>query len=444
MLEQIVNYLVGHNEKEQAISLLTTMEKHAWQFAEYDDLAKCFFKHKIYDRAIVCSENALITAYTNERIWTARANLINVYNHANHPELALKYIKQAEQSIPDDIDTKLEKAYSLYLIGRRDEAENILHNVLLDTPNLPVDIETKIKFNLGTYYLYRDEFQKGLRLFLNEGKKLNYWQKATLPFKYWEGGIQPGRTIILFAEAGIGDEIINVRFMKHLSDFGMNPIWLSDRKELVDIFNRNGFNAISSVKDIPVDSLWTYPMNLPTLLNLQYKDLWYGPYLKSLDEFKNKFNWMKSDKIKIGLRWQGNPEYDNDLHRSVNLSGYYEALQHLDADFYSLQKDTGLDELSAFPGIVDLSDKMDSWEDTLGIMDNLDLIITSCTSVAHAAASLGKTTFVFVPISAYYVWSHSIEQSPWYGDNVKLFRQETPRTWEEPLDKLRLTIGDFV
>jgi hypothetical protein len=70
-------------------------------------------------------------------------------------------------------------------------------------------------------------------------------------------------------------------------------------------------------------------------------------------------------------------------------------------------------------------------------MENLDIIITSCTSVAHAASSLGKRTFVFVPISAYYVWSHSMEQSPWYGDNVTLFRQEKPRTWKEPLLKLQ-------
>ena len=48
MLENLVNYLVSHGEKEQAISLLDTMGKHAWKFDEYDDLAKCFFKQKIY------------------------------------------------------------------------------------------------------------------------------------------------------------------------------------------------------------------------------------------------------------------------------------------------------------------------------------------------------------------------------------------------------------
>lgn len=436
MLEGLINYLVAHGEKEQALSLLSTMEKHAWQFAEYDDLAKCFFKQKAYDKAIICSEKALITAYTNDRIWAARMNLINVYNHANQPELALRYIKQAEQSIPDDVDIKLEKAYSLYLMARRDEAEAILHNVLLNTPNLPEEMATKIKFNLGTYYLYRDEFQKGLKLFLNEGKKLNYWQKATLPFEYWEGGIQPGRTIILYAEAGIGDEIINIRFMKHLSDSGMNPIWLTDRKDLAEIFNRNGFKTITNIKDIPADSLWTYPMNLPTTLNLEYKDLWYGPYLKSSSEYDNKFAWIKSDKLKIGIRWQGNPDYDNDLHRSVPLKQIYESVKHIDAEFYSLQRDVGLEEIEDFPGLIPMHDHMKTFDDTLSIINNLDLVITTCTSIAHASAAMGKKTHILTPISAYYLWSHATKQSPWYGDNVILHRQVKPRTWDEPLKEL--------
>jgi hypothetical protein len=66
----------------------------------------------------------------------------------------------------------------------------------------------------------------------------------------------------------------------------------------------------------------------------------------------------------------------------------------------------------------------------------LDLVITSCTSVAHAAAAMGKETIVITPISAYYVWCHTMEQSPWYGEHVKLLRQEKPRSWKEPLNKL--------
>ena len=65
------------------------------------------------------------------------------------------------------------------------------------------------------------------------------------------------------------------------------------------------------------------------------------------------------------------------------------------------------------------------------------MVITTCTSVAHASASMGKKTFIFIPISAYYTWSHSTKQSPWYGDNVTLLRQQKPRSWNEPLLELK-------
>ena len=90
--------------------------------------------------------------------------------------------------------------------------------------------------------------------------------------------------------------------------------------------------------------------------------------------------------------------------------------------------------------IHDLSDKLETWDDTLACIENLDYVITSCTSIAHAAAAMGKKTIILVPISAYYTWSHSGEQSPWYGDNVILLRQQRPRTWDEPIEKLKSLI----
>ena len=104
---------------------------------------------------------------------------------------------------------------------------------------------------------------------------------------------------------------------------------------------------------------------------------------------------------------------------------------------YSLQRDTGLDQLKDYPYIFDMSPDMTTFMDTLGIIQNLDIVITSCTSVAHAAAAMGKRVFVFVPISGYYVWAHSMKQSPWYGDNVTILRQTKPRSWAEPIAELK-------
>jgi tetratricopeptide (TPR) repeat protein len=437
-LELITKFLDNHKETEQAVTLLETFASHAWQFEEYNDIAQCFFKIKVYKQALEYGELALTTAYTNERMYVARANLINIANHYNYPEKALELIKIQESVFDGDQQTRLEKAFAYFLMNDRDSAEAILLKEL-ERDDLTEETETKIKFNLGTYKLWRDEFQEGLKGFLLEGEKLDYWRKSKLPFRFWDGGVMPGRNIILYAEAGIGDEIINIRFMKHLKDVGMNPIWFSDRKDLVEIFNANGFNATSDKSKImQLDNpVWTYPMSVPIYLGLEYKDLWDGPYINSLPEYDDKWAWMKeSTKLKVGLRWEGNPDYDQDLHRSVPLEQIMYEIGDCGAEFYSLQRDTGVEQLEFFSEITDLSDQLETFKDTLSVIQNLDIVITSCTSIAHAAAAMGKRVIIFVPISAYYTWSHSTEQSPWYGENVTLLRQKSPRTWDEPLKEL--------
>jgi hypothetical protein len=225
----------------------------------------------------------------------------------------------------------------------------------------------------------------------------------------------------------------------------MNPIWFSDRKDIVNIFNRNGFLATSDKTKLPKTGHWTYSMSLPIYLNLEYKDLWDGPYLKSLEEFDYKYKWISENtKLKIGLRWQGNPEYDHDLHRSVKLSTLFESIKNIDAEFYSLQKDNGLEELDAYPEIKNMESCMTSYEETMSIINELDIIITTCTSIAHMASAMGKRTFIFVPITAYYTWSHSMKQSPWYGDNVTLLRQTKPRNWESPINELKESLSKNV
>ena len=150
----------------------------------------------------------------------------------------------------------------------------------------------------------------------------------------------------------------------------------------------------------------------------------------------------KKGKPSIGIRWQGNPMYDHDLHRSFPLQQVLDVFEGMDVNLYSLQRDHGLEEMT--DDIVDLSSKLLTWEDTLGAMSNMDLVITSCTSIAHASAACGFKTVVMVPISAYYVWSHSTEQSPWYGDNVTLMRQQRPRVWDEPVKQLKDSINKLL
>jgi hypothetical protein len=455
-LEPFCMALNAMGEQKLAIQVLDAFAKKSFNFKQFDNLSKCYFKLKDYQKSIKYGEDAIaqILHLDNLQLYITRFNMINVYNHANYPEKAMTYIACNELLAPDDVDLQLEKAYSLYLLNRKPEAEQILQGILENRKDLSQELITKIKFNLGTYFLYRDKFQQGMQYFIFEGAKMKLWNTQTifsrneeinLPF--WQGSPDT-KNLVVFAEAGIGDEIINIRFMKELKERNINAIWYeatcsarnekNDRPGLIEVFRKNGYPVVSNLNEIDnlQDYSWTYSMHLPIYLNLEYKDLWNGSYLKSSEEFEEKWkSKLGSDSSlpKIGVRWQGSPLYDHDLHRSYPLNLLFENIKDCQASFHSLQKDEGLDQLNDFPGLIDWSQDLETLEDAFGLISNLDLVITSCTSVAHIAASMGKEVFILVPISAYYVWSHSLEQSPWYGRNVKLFRQQKPRCWKEPI-----------
>jgi ADP-heptose:LPS heptosyltransferase len=111
---------------------------------------------------------------------------------------------------------------------------------------------------------------------------------------------------------------------------------------------------------------------------------------------------------------------------------------NLDAELYSLQIGDGEEETAKYSELIDISDKIKSYDDTLALMENLDYVITSCTSVLHASAIVGTKTLALIPISAYFTWVSPAPDntSIWYPDNLRLFRQITPIKWDEPLAQL--------
>lgn len=461
ILESIARRLIHFGEKEAAKGMLLALHRTSSDILQFDDLAKTFYNLKMYHEAIDSAEAACLLANTDEQRIATYKNILNVYNHANLPEKSLEIIQKLHEMGQSDEEIDMDMAYALFLLNRKDEAESILWWALDRTNN--EKINGKILFNLGTYEMMKDRFLEGFAKFIYEGRKLDFWTKQTLPFELWEGEPAEGKTVILYSEAGAGDEIINVRFMKHMRERGISPIMLSERKDLNEIYNANGFPAIHSLSQLPRHltkenpPLYTFPMALPLSLKLEYKDLWDEPYLTKLPYTFNITTLPESpfgnkEHLKVGVRWRGNPDYEQDLHRSIPLSemivAIKEGLTSTDYQLYSLQKDDGLDELFALneeeaakgrttPLVIPLHKEMISWVETMHFLSQLDVIITSCTGVAHLALAMGKRVYLITPISAYYPWCNTWgEKTPWYGDNITILRQVEPRSWKVPLEIL--------
>jgi ADP-heptose:LPS heptosyltransferase len=73
--------------------------------------------------------------------------------------------------------------------------------------------------------------------------------------------------------------------------------------------------------------------------------------------------------------------------------------------------------------------------DTAAVMENLDLIITSDTSIVHLAGALGRPTWVALEYVPEWRWLFDRDDSPWYP-TMRLFRQETDGDWKSVFAKM--------
>jgi tetratricopeptide (TPR) repeat protein len=442
-LELVAKTLHSFEEKELTIKLLEAFGKRAKTFQQYDDVAKIFFEIKEFSNAIAYGEKALKVSTTPQEKYTIAKNLINAYNQNNYPEKSITQISKIKSINPQDSELLLEETFAYSALGQKEKSNKLLLDLI--QKKLPPDIERKAYHNLSGYYFRKDDLHTGLQHFLKAGEVEAYKNKEVLPYEKWDGTPYPSRTILIDSQCGAGDEIIHVRFMEHLKNLGMNPIWTSTRKELVEIFNYNGFESVCiyDKPELPKDSLWVYALSLPYYLNLTVHDLGREPYLKPLPKKETQYSYLQEDKkYKIGIFWNSGSGFEQAHFRSVDFSGLFDVVNQDKFSLYSLQmKDNPVPD-SCKNHIKEFHSKDREFADTFSIVNQMDLVITSCTSIAHIAASMGKETCIFVPIMEYYIWTSSHDKSWWYGDHVHMFKQKKPRIWDEPLKELREFLND--
>lgn len=426
-LDHIIQFLKQTDELQTASTLLKTFKKYSTGLHQFDQLGRLFHDVKDYKEALECTEKTLALASAPQELYAVRANLAKLYNHTNQPQKAIQYIDANLAVNPEDYEAKMEKVFSYYLAADPEKSKALTEELLAD-PKTPDNIRDRCAFNYGSYQLDDGDFKNGLRGFVEVGHKLGIWPKGKLHGAEWDGKTIPGATIAFVSEGGIGDEVINIRFMKHIRDRGMNPIYLTHRKDVADLFNHSGLTTVTDINQVPADALWTRAMYLPIVLDLDEQDLWSGPYLKPNLEYVEKWKRILPQGKKIAIKWSGNPMYEQDLHRSIPLDKLNQVLNfsRTDATIVSVQKEH-YQELEKYPNVFNAAPYLETLEDLLACLSLMDYTISSCTSVAHVAAGAGLPITVCPPVATYYLW---LGDAKWYGDNCTVLRQRKWSNWE--------------
>jgi len=114
----------------------------------------------------------------------------------------------------------------------------------------------------------------------------------------------------------------------------------------------------------------------------------------------------------------------------------------LDATFVSLQKEVRPQDealVSSRTEMIDFTAELTDFVETAALIQNLDLVISVCTSVAHLAGTLARPTWVMVPYVGDWRWLTGREDSPWYP-TVRLFRQDDTRNFAPVVARVRLAL----
>ena len=100
----------------------------------------------------------------------------------------------------------------------------------------------------------------------------------------------------------------------------------------------------------------------------------------------------------------------------------------------SLQKNFGAEQLRArrrcasCPSATDFDAGADAFVDTAAVIENLDLVVTIDTSIAHLAGALGKPVWIAIKHAPEWRWQLEREDRPWYH-SARLFRQSARGDW---------------
>lgn len=285
-------------------------------------------------------------------------------------------------------------------------------------------------YNRSWYLLKQGKIREGYQE-MNRGQfcgVVGKTQRST-PAQEWDG--KSKGTILLYCDHGLGDQIHQVRYVKDLVSRG-NKVIVCCSGPLVGLFST--IDGVSAVVQHGAEygiyhDFWALAMVMPYYLGYDISDLSGAAYI-------TKPYAIKGRRKRIGLRWQGSSEFENDHNKKFPYDLMFNAVKDADCDFISLQRDEGADCCPDWVQKVPL----DSWQDTQNAIASCDLVISSCTSVSHLAAAMGVETWVVIPVMGYYLYAMDGEQCLYY-DSMTLFRQEIFGDWTAPFESIKVKLN---
>jgi tetratricopeptide (TPR) repeat protein len=429
------------------------------------NLGSTFAAAKRYVEALVTYHEAVRRNPNSFEAHFGEGNALRELKRFNESEASLH---RALALKPDHFEARVNLGTTLGLHGRFVEAEAAYRHALTlrDDPQIHVCVGASIgsqgffdeeephyrraleldpnhadaQHNLALLQLRRGNFKDGWALHEVRWRSSKYTPITIAGVPEWRGEPLQGKTLLIAGEQGHGDMIQFARYVTVLAEMGATiDMWVPENiVELVQSV-RGIRRAVNRGSTHEYD-YWTPSMSVPHRVGHFFEHALADiPYIRVSAERvgmgPTRVDMLAASRKKVGLVWAGSPTFGNDRFRSMPFSAFSPFADLKNVAWFSLQKGAARDQLLATDCVLkpyDLTDTLNDFADTAALIEQLDLVMTVDTSVAHVAGALGKPVWVFLPKNNDWRWMMNRDDSVWYP-SARLFKQTTLGDWAEPV-----------
>jgi tetratricopeptide (TPR) repeat protein len=442
-----LNFQEQNNLKEAQACFEQAIEIDPKEVFAYLNLALIHKRNRNYEEAIAVYQKAMVKNPDNHFILT---NLGNLFYLKKKYDDAILCHKRATKLMPDSPVVLLNYANTLLASGNLEQSTQICREIIKLDPTF-----AKSHVQLAHNLLLQKQFDEGfkeLRWHTKVDEKLTKFE--SFKSKLWTGQSLSGKTILVCAESGFGDVFLFARYLESIKIQNCKIIFAVQNSLQHFFKDLKYIDKLISIDQEPEDFDYYCPlMSLAEFISPNPTQQCPAAFNINVNEQKLS-EWeilMKLDhKVRVGLCWHGSFKNPKEHLNSINLSLFKNLFKIPNTKFISLQKGEAREQILKYNlarNLIDYDPLMDNGKhaflDTAAIIKLLDVVITVDTSIAHLAASLGKTTWILLPKSNDWRWFQNTDESIWY-DNARLFRQNDAATWDNVVTDIERELSGIV
>lgn len=422
----------------------TVLQIAPHDYEAWNNLGNVFQEQERLEEALACYEKAI---HVYPEFALAYSNMGAIFQGQGLFEKAYQCYDMALK-----IDPRLTSAINNMGVahreeGRLDKAHTYFRNAMKIDPSDPESY-----WNEAITYLLEGRLMEGWQLYEWRFRKKDC---PVIDRKFsnlrWTGASIQDKTILLCAEQGLGDTVQFIRYAPLIAEKGAKVV-VECQKELVSLVQtvKGIGEVIEKNKELPAFDEWCPLLSLPMIFETTLETVPANvPYFEVHPEKKTQWKqrlFHDPAGFRVGLAWAGNPKYRHDRIRSCPFELFARLKEVEGVVLYSLQKDVANKPHQVLSGgaiIIDYMEEVRDFSDTAALIDNLDLVISVDTAVAHVAGALGKKVWTLLRYSPDWRWMLHRRDSPWYP-TMKLFRQPKFGDWESVIDEVLCELRHYV